>query len=212
VYVTYLCLLCVTYLCLLCVTYLCLLCVTYLCLLCVTYLCLLCVTYLCLFCVSFLFLFFVFFLCFFCVSFLCLLCVSYLCLLCVTYLFFCLCSLFVFVVCYLFVFACVFCCPTSLEYISNMANFMSVKSSLKLMCVCLLFSTMPTLNKTYLFIIYLFITPQFPPVFVASTLVHPFSFLCCVLFVFALCLVYRMFHCLWFVHFGLYLRLSPTFT
>ena len=79
--------------------------------------------------------------------------------------------LFVFVVCYLFVFACVFCCPTSLEYI-------------------------------YLFIIYLFITPEFPPVFVTSTLVHPFSFLCCVLLVFALCLVYRMFQCLWIVHFG----------
>ena len=110
--------------------------------------------------------------------------------------------LFVFVVCYLFVFACVFCCPTRLEYISNMANFMSVKSSLELMFVCLLFLTMPMLNKTYLFIIYLFITPEFPPVFVASTLVHPFSFLYCVLFVFALCLVYRMFQCLWIVHFG----------
>ena len=161
------------------------------------------VRYLFVFVVRYLFVFAVRYLFVFVVCYLFVFVVCYLFVFVVRYLFvFVVRYLFVFVVCYLFVFACVFCCPTRLEYISNMANFMSVKSSLELMFVCLLFLTIPMLNKTYLFIIYLFITPEFPPVFVASTLVHPFSFLCCVLLVFALCLVYRMFQCLWIVHFG----------
>jgi hypothetical protein len=38
---------------------------------------------------------------------------------------------------------------------------------------------------------------------------HLFSFLCCVLFVFVLCLVAQCYQFLWIVHSGLPLRFSP---